>query len=186
MKNNTCQAIVKEWTKFSLNWMLIVQVLWELLQQGSDEDVEDKRGQGAHSASAGGRRSHCKFTSLMSPYNNIDCDYVQIYEETFDLPILSSEIICFWFFSDLRRDIGQVCWRVWSSLQPGELSQLIDQQTRGKLGHPGHPKHDHDYHHHHHDQDKFFFEFCPISSVNLHLLGNKRNYSFATFMYILL
>ena len=76
MKNNTCQAIVKEWTKFFLNWMLIVQVLWELLQQGSDEDAEDKRGQGTHSASAGGRRSHCKFTSLLSPCNHIGCGHI--------------------------------------------------------------------------------------------------------------
>ena len=76
MKNNTCQAIVKEWTKFSLNWMLIVQVLRELLQQGSDEDAEDKRGQGAHTASAGGRCSHCKLTSLLSPHNHIVCGHI--------------------------------------------------------------------------------------------------------------
>ena len=46
---------------------MLVQVLRELLQQGSDEDAEDQRGQGSHSVAAGGRCSHCMFSKKNSP-----------------------------------------------------------------------------------------------------------------------
>ena len=92
-----------------------VQVLRELLQQGPDEDFEDQRGQGSHSSAVWCWCSHCKlaiFIILLS------CLYLH-WSYLSDFSQMSEFILLKISFSDLRRDIGQVCGRVRPSLQPG-------------------------------------------------------------------